>query len=346
RASTGVRARAAAAGSGAESAVAATAGGCEFLRGAGCLATAIAHRIGRTGRRHHQGGGPYGGQPGGHAGADLKSPAHPLAADGEGSCPDLAGAHAGLDHGRSAPAADCRPLPPGSGHHGRFVDDPGRLGGASVGGCAGVPRDHPGSSYRQHRGVNMWLLVSMVMTAVSLCMAAWWLGTPFVRVGLTGGHARPILLIVLWPWVLAVTPLCNRCMSWHWRRRIQQLLEQADAGHYGTPRPFLAWQCVLCLISASGVALLLAGRGGPGMTALVCLAAGALAALWPVRLLRERIRRRRTDMLRAFPFLLDMVTLCVEAGLNLQGAMKQAAEKGPQGPLREEVRHLLADIRA
>lgn len=192
----------------------------------------------------------------------------------------------------------------------------------------------------------MWLLVSMVMTAVSLCMAAWWLGTPFVRVGLTGGHARPILLIVLWPWVLAVTPLCNRCMSWHWRRRIQQLLEQADAGHYGTPQQFLAWQCVLFLISASGVALLLAGRGGPGMTALVCLAAGALAALWPVRLLRERIRRRRTDMLRAFPFLLDMVTLCVEAGLNLQGAMKQAAEKGPQGPLREEVRHLLADIRA
>src|SRR3546814_19733047 len=41
-----------------------------------------------------------------------------------------------------------------------------------------------------------------------------------------------------------------------------------------------------------------------------------------------------------------MATLCVEAGLNLQGALQQAALHGPEGPLRAELRHALADMRA
>ena len=50
-------------------------------------------------------------------------------------------------------------------------------------------------------------------------------------------------------------------------------------------------------------------------------------------------------MLREFPFLLDMTTLCVEAGLNLNGALTQAATHSPQGYLRHELLHMLADMR-
>jgi len=62
--------------------------------------------------------------------------------------------------------------------------------------------------------------------------------------------------------------------------------------------------------------------------------------------LREAIKLRKLAISRAFPFMLDMVTLCVEAGLNLHGALQQAAANGPPGPLSDELQHMLADIRA
>lgn len=76
------------------------------------------------------------------------------------------------------------------------------------------------------------------------------------------------------------------------------------------------------------------------------LAAGGILMWWPRRWLRDQGVRRQAHMLREFPFLLDMTTLCVEAGLNLQGALQQAALHGPDGPLRAELRHALADMRA
>src|SRR3546814_10492008 len=53
---------------------------------------------------------------------------------------------------------------------------------------------------------------------------------------------------------------------------------------------------------------------------------GIACAIWPRLALREQSSRRRRAMLREFPFLLDMTTLCVEAGLNLNGALAQAAK--------------------
>lgn len=56
-------------------------------------------------------------------------------------------------------------------------------------------------------------------------------------------------------------------------------------------------------------------------------------------------RRRRTQMLREFPFMLDLMTLCVEAGLSLHGALVQVAKHAPEGPLRESLRQALSVMR-
>ena len=55
---------------------------------------------------------------------------------------------------------------------------------------------------------------------------------------------------------------------------------------------------------------------------------------------------RRKDLLKTLPFYLDMITLCVEAGLNLSGALRQATLKGPPGVLRDEFQRILRDVRA
>jgi tight adherence protein C len=68
----------------------------------------------------------------------------------------------------------------------------------------------------------------------------------------------------------------------------------------------------------------------------------AYPAIW----LKDRLARTRLEIQKALPFYLDIITLCVEAGLNLSGALKQAAEKGPHGMLRNELLRVLRDIRA
>jgi len=61
--------------------------------------------------------------------------------------------------------------------------------------------------------------------------------------------------------------------------------------------------------------------------------------------LRDRIALRKRELHKTLPFYLDLITLCVEAGLNLQGALHQAALKGPKGTLCEEIKRVLRDIR-
>lgn len=68
----------------------------------------------------------------------------------------------------------------------------------------------------------------------------------------------------------------------------------------------------------------------------------AYPSLW----LRDLLATRRSELLKTLPFYLDIITLCVEAGLNMQGAMTQAVAKGPKGVLRNEFQRVLRDIRA
>lgn len=68
----------------------------------------------------------------------------------------------------------------------------------------------------------------------------------------------------------------------------------------------------------------------------------AYPAIW----LKDILAERKSELLKTLPFYLDIVTLCVEAGLNMQGAMGQAVSKGPKGVLRNEFQRVLRDIRA
>lgn len=67
---------------------------------------------------------------------------------------------------------------------------------------------------------------------------------------------------------------------------------------------------------------------------------------YPAIWLKDRLAERKRELLKTLPFYLDIITLCVEAGLNLQGAMNQAVAKGPKGVLRDEFQRVLRDIRA
>jgi tight adherence protein C len=78
----------------------------------------------------------------------------------------------------------------------------------------------------------------------------------------------------------------------------------------------------------------------------VALLGFVLGFFYPVIWLKDRLAMRRSELMKTLPFFLDIITLCVEAGLNLQGAVHQAVSKGPKGVLRDEFQRVIRDIRA
>lgn len=108
-------------------------------------------------------------------------------------------------------------------------------------------------------------------------------------------------------------------------------------------------------VSAIGVGLLslfllasfdVAGKLGSEHYFQAAMAGGLLGWVYPVIWLNDKLAARKKELLRSLPFFLDIITLCVEAGLNMQGAINQAVLKGPKGAMREEFQRVMRDIRA
>jgi tight adherence protein C len=135
-------------------------------------------------------------------------------------------------------------------------------------------------------------------------------------------------------------------------RAVMVRLRQAGLDYTINPPQYMAAR----LVCAAVVALVAywalgsfeqAGKGFSRGAYVQAVVIGALCGwLYPAIWLRDRLQQRRRQLLRALPFYLDIVTLCVETGLNFQGAIHQAVDKGPHGVLRDELQRVLRDIRA
>ena len=130
----------------------------------------------------------------------------------------------------------------------------------------------------------------------------------------------------------------------------QARLRKAGLDYMLSPSQFAASRLVAALALAAFAWWLLGSFDRRGFSTALYLETAFAAALlgyaWPAIWLRDLLKRRRAELLKSLPFYLDIITLCVEAGLNMQGAMTQAVAKGPKGVLREELQRVLRDIRA
>lgn len=194
----------------------------------------------------------------------------------------------------------------------------------------------------------MWLYLSMSATAAGTAWLAWVLLRPLLKAEQDAARAMPWWWRVAWPWIAAVAPLAGPLCSWRWRLRLDQAIERA-----ALPREVgyahIAALCASAAIAAGGMAA--AGAlavAPPGDAALLpwalasALAAGMAPALWLKQLGTQRCRAIERDL----PFVFDMMTLCVEAGLSVHGALQLAAQSGPPGVLRDALTDALAEMRA
>jgi tight adherence protein C len=190
-------------------------------------------------------------------------------------------------------------------------------------------------------GIGMaWFWIGVCLAAVAACLGLWALGGPWAA---ARDEARVRPPAFWWPWVLALAPWCAPFVTWRMRRELRRWGSRAGlASHWQADRWLAA--CVL----AAGCGALLAGAAALMVSAparfgfLAALAGAGLGFVWPGQALRRRAAARRFQMMRELPFMLDLLNLCVEAGLSLPAALQQVAGHAPDGPLRQSLRDAAA----
>jgi tight adherence protein C len=154
----------------------------------------------------------------------------------------------------------------------------------------------------------------------------------------------PKSLRMLWP-------LVNFVVHHFGNKFSKKLVEKTDLQLRLTSLTFLmnARQFLALSIIASALASLVAVLAmlALGMFSVWVLIGVAMLGYFYPRIWTRNVRRRRVArILKHLPIYLDFLTLAVEAGLNINGAIQKAVEKGPEGPLRWELEHVLRDLKS
>lgn len=207
---------------------------------------------------------------------------------------------------------------------------------------------------------NVSLIIFLIATGIGLAAAlvCWLLTRSVSEVPLEDRQYKdppPLGFRMSW-WLLQwIGHTCAHLLPRSVHTRLQVRLRTAGLDYCLSPVQFTASRILCAAFVATLLAWLLnsfdsARQGGGGLGAgiyLQVILAGLLFGwAYPGIWLRDRLAARRNEVLKTLPFFLDIITLCVEAGLNMQGAIVQAVAKGPKGVLRDELQRVMRDIRA
>lgn len=164
----------------------------------------------------------------------------------------------------------------------------------------------------------------------------------------------PLLLRGLLPLTPQLTPFFSQP---GFRRQREQTTRQLVAAGYEdivAADEFLALRALMPLVigTSSGallcVLLILAGEPLSGDNGTRLLACGVALFLWtlvyPTLWLKQTIANRHRLIVKALPFVIDLLTLSVEAGLDFMAAIKSILDRRAPDPLGEELARVLLEI--
>ena len=148
--------------------------------------------------------------------------------------------------------------------------------------------------------------------------------------------AQPFSQRVLLPNLRRLGQFASRFTPQSSLESIQHQLDLAGNPRGIDPTTFWAWR-IIATLGLSGFILLvtflapansfLSIRTGTIKALAFALGGALLGYFLPVMLLQSRIKRRQDIILKAMPDALDLLTVCVEAGLGFDQAMSKVSEK-------------------
>ena len=149
---------------------------------------------------------------------------------------------------------------------------------------------------------------------------------------------------VAWPLVRFLAHYFARGLSVETIERMRRQLVHAGWDFRMTPQQYFALRLLAATLAGtlSTLALIAVDRFSPAL-ALVAVGFGYAA---PALKLAEARKQRSRAIVRLLPTYLDFITMAVEAGLSLPGALLQATQNGPDGLLKQEIQRVNRDIKA
>ena len=147
-----------------------------------------------------------------------------------------------------------------------------------------------------------------------------------------------------WPLVRLTAHYCGWALPASTAVRIRESLRRAGQDYTLTPVQFFAGKLVAALLFGAALGYI-TWNVGYGVIAGGMMG-GMLGFLLPEMWLADMTKARNLKILKSLPFFIDIVTMAVEAGMNLSSALQKSAEKNPPGPLIIEINRLLREVRA
>lgn len=114
-----------------------------------------------------------------------------------------------------------------------------------------------------------------------------------------------------------------------------------DAAHLSmTPAGFFNIKVILCIILVI-ISIIAANRADP----VFIIIALALGYIVPDFLLKRKIAKRKYLVARTLPETVDLLGLCIEAGLDFVSSAKWVIEKTPKTPMVEELAFVIEEVK-
>ena len=196
----------------------------------------------------------------------------------------------------------------------------------------------------------------MVMWAAAAACLAWYAASvagEVTYVTLADGRkqerALPVVFKMLLPFVGNFNYLISRPLFAPQIAAADQMLVSAGFEGLLTGREFVAIKLLLplvvgplCLLLSLWMAGLVEDAGQ--LVVLVTVIGSVVAYFQPVLWLRSTLKRRHLSIQKALPFVLDLLTLSVEAGMDFISALQRNCKLRRLDPLNEELLRMTKEI--
>ena len=154
----------------------------------------------------------------------------------------------------------------------------------------------------------------------------------------------PPLLRMVWPLVRFLEFHVCAFIPSKALERTHDKLQKTGVGYLIGAEQFFAIR-ILSMLACFGLVLymqVMLKKEAPEMLIAAILAGFFFPSVW----LGDVQAKRLKAVQKTLPVYLDFLTMAVEAGLNMTGAINQAMDKGPPGPLRHEFFLVVRDLRS
>ncbi|NVJ51648.1 MAG: type II secretion system F family protein [Gammaproteobacteria bacterium] len=154
----------------------------------------------------------------------------------------------------------------------------------------------------------------------------------------------PFLMRLVWPLVQLLAMHIGERLSVEYIEKSKVKLQRSGLGYLMNPQQYFGVQIISALVfGLVGYWMFTTLDKPPGAVPFML---AALGFFFPELNLNDRRKKREHEIIRMLPVFLDFITMAVQAGMNLNGALMQAVDKGPQGALNIEFQKVLRDIKA